>query len=407
MKGILGGLGRKWLVSITRGVLAKTTMRILTLITSLLLSALMMQATLAAEIVPVEVVQMQGRVVLGGTVIPYKEVTLAAQIPGRVEYLAGDVGDRFKSGDVLVAIDTKALEAKRRAVLAKIAQAEAALRNAYVQYNRELFAPRSRSVTATPGMGMPKMFDNIFTKNMARFMGGSAGHPEIERSAEVYRSFTSINQAQAQLMQARSALEEVDAKIRDSRSIAPFDGVILAKLVEVGDTVQPGQPLVKFGHVKYLRIKVDVPARLVKYLRIGQFVPAYIDTVRTRVDARVAQIYPLADPTQHTVTVKFDLPTWVPGGPGMYAEVMVPDGEAKGKPTVVIPKSAIIRTGSLPGVLVVKDGTSELRLIRLGSDYGRDKVIVLSGLQPGEQIIDHPPPGASSGWMPGKPEPGS
>ncbi len=380
-------------------------MRISKLIIALLLSALAGQAVLAAEIVPVEVIQLQGKAVLGGTVIPYKEVTLAAQIPGRIEYLAGDVGDKFKAGDLLVAVDTKALQAKRRAVLAKIAQADAALRNSYVQYNRELISPQSRSVTTTPGMGMPKMFDNMFTKNMADFMGGDSGNPEIERSADVYRSYTGINQAQAQLMQARSTLEEVDAKIRDSRSIAPFDGVILAKLIEVGDTVQPGQPLVKFGHVKYLRIKVDVPARLVKYLRIGQFVPAYIDTARTKVDARVAQIYPLADPTQHTVTVKFDLPTWVPGGPGMYAEVMVPDGEAKGEPTVVIPKTAIIRAGSLPGVLVVKDGnTSVLRLVRLGSDFGRGKVIVLSGLRPDEQIIDHPPPGASSGWMPGAPE---
>jgi multidrug efflux pump subunit AcrA (membrane-fusion protein) len=371
--------------------------------TSILLSTLTGQAVLAAEIVPLEVIQLQGKAVLGGTVIPYKEVTLAAQIPGRIEYLAGDVGDKFKAGDLLVAVDTKALQAKRRSVLAKIAQADAALRNSYVQYNRELISPQSRSVTTTPGMGMPKMFDNMFTKNMAGFMGGDSGHPEIERGADVYRSYSGINQAQAQVMQARSTLEEVDAKLRDSRSIAPFDGVILAKLIEVGDTVQPGQPLVKFGHVKYLRIQVEVPARLVTYLQIGQFVPAYIDTARTKVDARVAQIYPLADPTQHTVTVKFDLPTWVPGGPGMYAEVMVPDSQAKGEPTVVIPKSALIRAGSLPGVLVVKDdNTSELRLIRLGSDFGMDKVIVLTGLHPGERIIDHPPPGASSGWMPGK-----
>ena len=42
---------------------------------------------------------------LGGTVIPYKEVTLAAQLPGRVTYLAGIEGDTFKEGDLLVAID--------------------------------------------------------------------------------------------------------------------------------------------------------------------------------------------------------------------------------------------------------------------------------------------------------------
>lgn len=360
---------------------------------------------MAAQIIPVETIQLQGKAVLGGTVVPYKEVTLSAQIPGRVEFLAGDVGDSFKASDVLAAIDTAALQAKRKAVLAQIANAEAALRNTYVQYGRELYAPQSRSVTSTPGMGMPKMFDNMFTKNMGGFFG-TTNDPYVERQADIYRSATGVSQAQAQLLTARSQLEEIDAKLRDSRSIAPFDGVILAKFVEVGDTVQPGQPLLKFGHVKYLRIKVDVPARLVKYLRIGQFVPAYLDTLRRTVDARVSQIFPLADPSQHTVTVKFDLPTGIPGGPGMYAEVMVPDREAASKePTVVIPESAIIRTGSLPGVLVVRDSNrSELRLVRLGAKFGRGKVVVLSGLKPGDKIIDNPPPGASSGWMPGSPK---
>ena len=48
---------------------------------------------------------------VGGTVIPYKEVTMAAQLPGRVKYLAGIEGDSFKDGDLLVAIDDTELMA--------------------------------------------------------------------------------------------------------------------------------------------------------------------------------------------------------------------------------------------------------------------------------------------------------
>ena len=55
---------------------------------------------------------------VGGTVIPYKEVTLAAQLPGRVNYLAGIEGDRFKEGDLLLAIDDAELLAQRRVLLA-------------------------------------------------------------------------------------------------------------------------------------------------------------------------------------------------------------------------------------------------------------------------------------------------
>jgi multidrug efflux pump subunit AcrA (membrane-fusion protein) len=122
---------------------------------------------------------------------------------------------------------------------------------------------------------------------------------------------------------------------------------------------------------------------------------------REQVEARVAQIYPLADTQHHTVTVKFDLPVGVSGGPGMYAEVMVPDSSQGGKPRIVIPNSAVIKGGSLPRVLAIRgDGKSEMRVIRLGSPYGKGKVIVLSGLKQGERIIDNPPAGASSGWTP-------
>jgi multidrug efflux pump subunit AcrA (membrane-fusion protein) len=358
----------------------------------------------ASEIITVGTVQLQGKAVLGGTVIPYKEVTLTAQIPGRVEFIAGEEGDVFDASKTLVAIDVDDLLAKRNAVIAQMANADAALRNTYVQYGRELWSPQSQSIGQARGMGMgiPSMFDQVFTRGMGNMIG--QGDSRLERHADLYRSVTGVNQAQNAVLQARSALEEIDAALRDARSIAPFEGVILAKMVEIGDTVQPGQPLLSFGHVKYLRIQAEVPATLVKYLRIGMFVPAFLDTTQTRVDARVAQIYPQADPNQHTVTVKFDLPTTVAAGPGMYVEVMVPDGQVPDSSTVVIPSAALIRAGSLPGVLVVGDNnTSELRLVRLGPKVGTQDVTILSGLRPGERIINNPPPGASSGWMPGTP----
>ncbi len=87
---------------------------------------------------------------IGGSVIPYKEVTLAAQMPGRVSYLAGIEGDKFKKGDLLVAIDDSELLAKRRAIQAQMASADAQWRNAGIQFNREIYSPRSK----TPPGGM-------------------------------------------------------------------------------------------------------------------------------------------------------------------------------------------------------------------------------------------------------------
>ena len=162
----------------------------------------------------------------------------------------------------------------------------------------------------------------------------------------------------------------------------------MKKMVEIGDTVQPGQPLIIFSYSKFLRIQAEVPARLMPGLKKGMVVPAKLDVGNTEIKARVAQISPIADSKQHTVTVKFDLPEGVPGGPGMYAEVMIPDVNVSGQALPVIPKSAITQRGSLPSVRVLdENNVPKMRLIRTGVDVGVDSIVVLSGLKPGEKIV--------------------
>jgi multidrug efflux pump subunit AcrA (membrane-fusion protein) len=356
------------------------------------------QGRQGARIYTVPTVISGDRVLLGGTVIPYKDVKLSAQIPGEVVYVAGEEGSSFDKDEVIVAIDDSQLLAKRRKASAKLQNALTVLRNARVQYGREFYAPRSESPSQTPGMGMPKLWDQMFTRPFGDMMG--YGNPDLERSANLYSASTKVGKARARVREARSAIEMIDAKLRDTRSHAPFDGLITSKSVEVGDTVQPGQPLVRYADTTYLRLKVDVPVRLASGLETGMHLPVRIDVGDTRVQGRVAQIYPIADPQQHTVTVKIDLPKDTPGGPGMYAEVLVPDPNAPKQRLPVVPQSAITWRGSLPSVWVVNDqGRAELNLVRLGESAGGGNVTVLSGLQQGQRVLVNPPPGITSGWQ--------
>jgi len=331
---------------------------------------------------------------VGGTVIPYKEVTLAAQLPGRVKYLAGIEGDTFKKDDLLVSLDDRELLANRKALLAQMASADAQLRNAGMQYSREIFAPRSR--TPPGGMAIPNLFDQMFTRPMEDFVGERSRGAEM--SADLYSSGTQIETARSALMRLQAELQALDSKLRDARSIAPFDGVIVKKFIEVGDTVQPGQPLLSYADVEYLQVEVDVPARLRPGLREGMMIHAELDVNRQRVPVRVAQIFPMADPQRHTVKIKFDLPQGV-AEPGMYAKVLVPDFNAPARSNPVIPMSAIRYNGSLPGVYVLNEmGNAELRLIRVGEQVPGGLITVLSGLRPGERILADPPPGIAAGW---------
>jgi len=350
-------------------------------------------------VVVVESTQTGSTVMLGGTVVPYKEVTLAAQIPGRVEFIAGTEGDWFEADQVLVAIDDDDLLAQRRQVMAQIASADAAVRNARVQYSRELWSPQSKNINRSPGMGMPSMFDQFFTRQMGDAMG--YGSPALDRQADLHSVGTNLNKAQNLGLQARSKLEEVDAKLRDTRAVAPFAGVIVKKLVESGDTVQPGLPLLVFADTRYLQIQAEVPARLMPGLSKGMMVPARLDVGDEQVEARVAQIFPMADVLRHTVTVKFDLPEGVPGGPGMYAEVMIPDVNIQSRTLPIIPTSSVVYRGSLPAIFVInQENRTELRLVRLGESIDNHTVTVLSGVKEGEMVLVNPPAGMASGWSP-------
>ncbi len=326
-------------------------------------------------------------IALGGTVIPYKEVTFSAQMPGQVTFLAGKEGDKFKAGDVLVRIDDSELLAKRGVIIAQYRSAQANLENARIQSVREQRSPQSRK--GMSGMGMPSLFDDMFTKPASDMMGRT--DPDFDRTADRFNAMTQIRQAENGIRQAQSELTALDVKLRNTRSIAPFDGMIMQKFIEQDDIVQPGMPLLKFADIQYLQVSVDVPARIRPGLKKGAKIDAEFDVSNKRVQVRIAQIYPMADAERHTIKVKFDVPIGV-SSPGMYAKVFVPDVSGGTRETATIPTAAILYNGSLPSVYVKgSDGKKSLRLIRVGESKEKDGTsytTILSGLRIGQTVWD-------------------
>ncbi len=351
------------------------------------------------EIFMVQASSEQPTVAIGGSVVPYREVTLAAQLPGRIKFVAGQEGDAFSGDNLLVALDEDELLAKRSAAYAQYAAADAELRNAGVQYSRELWSPQAK--TAPGGMGIPNLFDQMFTRPAEDFFGER--DRDAERSADLFASSTRIEQARSAMLRAQSEIQAIDAKLRDAKSVAPFDGVIMQKFIEEGDTVQPGQPLLKYADTAWLQVEVDVPARLAQGLQIMQILAqaATFDDYAEPVDVRVAQIYPMADVQRHTIKVKFDIPQGV-SKPGMYAKVMIPDtsiaaGLAR---TPALPSTAIRYRGSLPIVYIQNAaGEPELRMIREGKRLPGGMTTVLSGIAVGDQVYADPGPDILSGPM--------
>ena len=358
---------------------------LLGLLSGCLLNTGVMAQDSGESVITVPSVPVGAAVSLGGTVVPYKDVTFSAQIPGRIKTISGEEGDHFEEGALLIAIDDDDLLAKRRAAWANLANAEAALRNANVQYSREWISPYGGEQNDAMG-GMGSMMKN-FTNPMQGMMGGGSS-PGYDRYAQRYQYGTQLEQARSMIVSARSAIEEIDTKIRDAKSLAPFAGVITKKLVEVGDPVQPGQPMLEFADMSKLEIKVEVPARLMPGVKKGMVFNARLDVGDVDIQARVVQVFPIADPDRHTVTVKLELPQGAPGGAGMYAEVMINDINAKVRDLPVVPTNALVWRGSLPGIYVLNENNErELRLVRTGDQVGSDGIAILSGLRAGERIV--------------------
>ncbi len=324
------------------------------------------------------------RALLGGAVISSLQVNLLAQVSGDVLSIGGQEGDVFKKGSILVTLEQESIQAQRDSAYAEIASANEALRNAGVQYSQSIVSPNSGGMFGS----VPGMF-SIFTDPMLKISG--RGNPDFDKFANRTSRYTNYQQAKNKLKQAKLHLKQVESRLKDANISTPFDGVIVAKSINKGDVVQPGQMLIKFANIKNLQVEVNVPSRLVRSLKLNKTYRIKLDIANIVVNAKLSQIYPIADNVKHSVKVKFDLPANVPVLSGAYAEVEIFEINS-GVLTPVIPEVAIMWRSSLPSVFVVNSSTNktELRFIRLGEQVGKDKKSVLSGLKIGERIVANP-----------------
>lgn len=330
-----------------------------------------------------------------GTVSAEKTLQLTAQMSSRIEHIAGQEGDAFEAGAALVELDDTALLARLEAAIASRDAAAADIRNARVQLNREIYSPQSNSAGSAPGgMGMPAMVDQMFTNPMQNMMGmRSRG---TERASDLVGRETQLAQATTRLKTAEANIREIESLLRDTQGIAPFSGVIQTVYVEVGDTVQPGQPLIDFSESSALVVETDLPVRLSRTLDIGQ--PLEVANGDRVLKAPVSRIHPVADPRQNTVRIELSLPTGAGATPGQYVEIRVPDSAAEMPEQLTIPKSAIVYRGGLPLVYAVdREGKARLRVVRLGNSPDGRTQIVLSGVNVGDLLVDAPPPGLRAG----------
>jgi RND family efflux transporter MFP subunit len=270
-----------------------------------------------------------------GTVQPKLQAVIEAKVSGRITRLPVKLGQSVKQGDVLVELATQEVQAR-------LDQANAALRQAELDFNRT---------------------DNLRKQNAAT-------------QAE-------LDAAQARHNVAKATVAEAEALSGYAKILAPFDGVVARKLADEGDLAMPGKPLLDLEGHAGLRLVADVPSLLAGNVLPDAKLAVRVDSVPDAITGTLAEISPAADPASRTVRVKVDLPDIAGLRTGQFGRLAVPVGEVT---FLFVPPPALVRRGQLEILFVAADGKAQMRLVRVGKETAQG-IEILAGLVPGEAVV--------------------
>lgn len=291
-----------------------------------------------------------------GTVEAVRQAVIAAQVAGVVEQLNVAVGDRVRSGQVLLRVDARAAEQTAAASTAQVAANRASLEVAEQELNRKR---------------------QLYAKN---YIAKAA----LEQAEANYRAAQA--QLSAQAAQAGAARTQTGFHVVK----APFDGVVAAVSIERGDMAMPGRPLITVYDPQALRVTAAIPVTvLTGNEQEAQGVRIELAANGSLVTPARVQVLPTVDAASLTRQVRADLPSGLSGVvPGQFARLWL-KGAGKSE-QLLVPQSAIVRRAEMRGVYVLNErGEPLLRQVRLGPIQG-DRVEVLSGLSAGERVVTDP-----------------
>jgi RND family efflux transporter MFP subunit len=310
-----------------------------------------------------------------GSIHSANTAILAAQLAGTVREIHVQAGDHVKRGQLLAVLDDRSARAQVQGAEAGVTEAvegeaevEQALQAATADRKfAETTFNRYKELLAKNSLSRQE-FDGA----QARYQAALAN----ERSLEAKKQ-----QILARQQQARSQQDSAQTVLSYSRIVAPLDGIVTAKSVDVGTVVMPGTPILTVEDTARYRLEASLPEEYLAHAQAGATVS--VSTEEGQFEGRIAEVVPEADVTSHTFLVKIDLPPDCHCRSGEYGQASFAIGEAK---QLAVPSSSVIEHGELQGVFVVTpDSTVEYRLVKTGKTFG-DRVEILSGLAAGEKV---------------------
>ena len=298
--------------------------------------------------------EVRRRVSLPGTVEAFTSSLVASEVAGKVVHYPVKEGDAVQKGQVLARLNTttlehqlKALEAEHREAGARLKLAEANLKRA-----RNLF------------------------------------ESEIVSEQQLDNSLAESNAWRGRFEKLEADIGRLTNDIKEASIRAPFSGRVVSEQTEIGEWISKGGPVVEMVALDPLEVKVDVPERYYRNLRIGSRAQVRFESLPgVQITGRVTAVIPQANVDSRTYPVKVRIRNRrARVGVGMLATVSFPAGDLY--TATLVPKDAVTSRGPQKFIYRINSQSAVEQVpVEIGVGVGEWIEVRGGGIRPGQRVI--------------------
>lgn len=286
-----------------------------------------------------------------GTLYFERVSKVAAEEGARVMNVNFREGDRVKSGQVLVRLDTRILKQQLALEEARLRQVELRIDNAKRNLDRMTHLFKNNAVTESAWDDLRFRHEELLQEKIV-----------LNRQLEILR-------------------------IRQEKSIirAPFNGLVLDKNVETGAWVGPGSVLCMLAASDELYVQVPVAEELVRFTRKGDQLDVLLNAFGKKLSGTMEGIRPTADQRTKNISLKLKINYDGPVAENMSAIVQVPVSNPG--TVLLVPRDAVIQFRGIDMVYVIKEKKAVNLPVKIIHAKGDQVGIEAEGLSPGTHVI--------------------
>jgi HlyD family secretion protein len=342
--------------------------------------------------------------VSAGTVKSRREATISAEVSGKVMEVRVAEGDSVRKGETLARLSDPALSRQADAARAEVTQAEELLARAVAR--REEADSKARSDVARAASNLRKA-EQDHERARELFRGGFLSKAEMEQADNRLANAREdarmaaigevtlraidreIDSLRARVSAARSSSAALAERTAKFRIAAPFPGIVTRKILEVGETKQPGAPLFAVADPRDLYLEAPIDESESAKVRAGQNVRLYPDAYLGETFAGVvSEVRPTIEVSKEVSRANtIEIQPASPPRPlrlGMSVDVEVLTGRKED--ALQVPSSAVMEREGQKFVYIVRGGKIVRSDITTGISNW-DRTEVLSGVSPGDDVV--------------------